>query len=154
MRGVAWRRWRGAARYREQIVRKEEMERFRTLLMPHQLAVRTCVAGFSSCTGAHSVPSVPHLRHRCSRQQLLPDGMTVYDRSIVQHNMLAASRVYENVTFDELAVLLDVDPTKVRVACPPVACVPFLSVERPLEAADDAAWCLRSWRRRRPLPRP
>lgn len=70
--------------YRQQIVRKEEVERFRAYLLPHQQAETA-------------------------------DDMTVYDRAIVQHNMLAASLIYENVSFDALAVLLNIDAHKVGV---------------------------------------
>lgn len=41
----------------------------------------------------------------------LPDGMTVYDRAIIQHNLLAASRIYTSVAIDEIARMLSIQPT-------------------------------------------
>lgn len=52
----------------------------------------------------------------------LPGGMTVYDRAIVQHSLLAASRIYENITFTELGVLLALEPAKAeRIASTMIA---------------------------------
>ena len=67
--------------YRQQLVRKEDVEKFRGLLLPHHYAD-------------------------------LPGGLTVYDRAIVQHNLLAASRIYESVSFKQLGLLLDIEPAK------------------------------------------
>lgn len=44
---------------------------------------------------------------------LLADGSTVLSRAVVEHNLLSASRLYKNITFAELGVLLDITPDKV-----------------------------------------
>ncbi|KAF7726476.1 COP9 signalosome complex subunit 4 [Apophysomyces ossiformis] len=40
----------------------------------------------------------------------LADNTTVFDRAIIEHNLLSASKIYNNITFAELAVLLNVTP--------------------------------------------
>ncbi|KAF5830942.1 hypothetical protein DUNSADRAFT_13825 [Dunaliella salina] len=42
----------------------------------------------------------------------LPDGSTVLDRAVMQHNLLSASKLYNNITFVELGALLGVTPEK------------------------------------------
>lgn len=42
----------------------------------------------------------------------LPDGSTVLDRSVTEHNLLAASRLYENIAVEELGRLLGVAASK------------------------------------------
>ncbi|KAI9471006.1 MAG: proteasome component region PCI domain-containing protein [Benjaminiella poitrasii] len=38
----------------------------------------------------------------------LSDNTTVFDRAMIEHNLLSASKIYNNITFDELAALLNV----------------------------------------------
>jgi COP9 signalosome complex subunit 4 len=38
----------------------------------------------------------------------LADNTTVFDRAIIEHNLLSASKIYNNIILDELAVLLNV----------------------------------------------
>ena len=40
------------------------------------------------------------------------DGVTVFAKAFTEHNVLAASRVYANITFDALGGLLGVDPRR------------------------------------------
>lgn len=42
----------------------------------------------------------------------MPDGATVLERAVLQHNVLAASRVYKNMRLPELGHLLEVPPEK------------------------------------------
>jgi COP9 signalosome complex subunit 4 len=39
----------------------------------------------------------------------LSDGSTILDRAVVEHNVLAASRVYDNISFVALGELLEID---------------------------------------------
>lgn len=41
-----------------------------------------------------------------------PDGDTVLDRAVMEHNLLAVSRLYTNIAFEELGQLLSVSPVK------------------------------------------
>lgn len=45
---------------------------------------------------------------------VLSDGSTVLDRAVTEHNLLSASRLYNNISFTELGTLLDIAPAKVR----------------------------------------
>eukprot|EP01120_Amphizonella_sp_Union-15-10_P008022 TRINITY_DN2800_c0_g2_i1.p1 TRINITY_DN2800_c0_g2~~TRINITY_DN2800_c0_g2_i1.p1 ORF type:complete len:403 (+),score=90.92 TRINITY_DN2800_c0_g2_i1:64-1272(+) len=42
----------------------------------------------------------------------LPDGSTVLQRAVIEHNLLAASKLYNNISFDELGSLLDISADK------------------------------------------
>lgn len=52
---------------------------------------------------------------------MLADGSTVVERSVTEHNLLAASKVYRNVTLGELGSLLEVPPEQVRCVSLPCA---------------------------------
>ncbi|KAG0224609.1 PCI domain-containing protein [Mortierella sp. GBAus27b] len=41
---------------------------------------------------------------------LLPDNTTVLDRAVIEHNLLSASKIYNNISFEELGALLGVSP--------------------------------------------
>nr|GMD50055.1 COP9 signalosome complex subunit 4 [Ipomoea batatas] len=43
---------------------------------------------------------------------LLPDNFTVLDRAMIEHNLLSASKLYTNISFDELGTLLGIPPQK------------------------------------------
>ncbi|KAJ5070631.1 cop9 signalosome complex subunit 4 [Anaeramoeba ignava] len=43
---------------------------------------------------------------------VLSDGATVLDRAVMEHNLLSASKLYRNITFDELGRLLEIPPEK------------------------------------------
>lgn len=40
------------------------------------------------------------------------DGTTILDRAIFEHNLLSASKLYNNITFEELGALLEIPPKK------------------------------------------
>jgi len=42
----------------------------------------------------------------------LEDGSTVLDRSVIEHNMLAVSKLYNNISFGQLGALLGIDAEK------------------------------------------
>lgn len=39
-------------------------------------------------------------------------GSTILDRAVIEHNLLSASKLYNNITFDELGALLEIEPLK------------------------------------------
>eukprot|EP00743_Colponemidia_sp_Colp-15_P004745 GILK01005110.1.p1 GENE.GILK01005110.1~~GILK01005110.1.p1 ORF type:complete len:412 (+),score=83.92 GILK01005110.1:49-1236(+) len=45
-------------------------------------------------------------------QASLEDGYTVLERAVIEHNLLAASKIYNNITFVELGALLEIPPQK------------------------------------------
>lgn len=40
------------------------------------------------------------------------DGSTILDRAVFEHNLLSASKLYNNITFEELGALLETPPAK------------------------------------------
>ncbi|KAK6170615.1 hypothetical protein SNE40_018970 [Patella caerulea] len=40
------------------------------------------------------------------------DGSTILDRAVIEHNLLSASKLYINISFDELGSLLEIAPSK------------------------------------------
>jgi len=40
------------------------------------------------------------------------DGSTILDRAVIEHNLLSASKLYNNITFEELGALLEIHPSK------------------------------------------
>ncbi|XVF63898.1 hypothetical protein PTKIN_Ptkin09bG0123500 [Pterospermum kingtungense] len=48
------------------------------------------------------------------QKALLPDNFTVLDRAMIEHNLLSASKLYTNISFDELGTLLGIPPYKVE----------------------------------------
>ncbi|KAL0107045.1 hypothetical protein PUN28_015537 [Cardiocondyla obscurior] len=69
--------------YLDRIIRRSELQEFEALLQPHQKA--------------------------CTIDGL---GSTILDRAVIEHNLLSASKLYNNITFEELGALLDIPPTK------------------------------------------
>lgn len=69
--------------YLDRIIRRSELQEFEALLQPHQKA--------------------------CTIDGL---GSTILDRAVIEHNLLSASKVYNNITFEELGALLEIPPTK------------------------------------------
>jgi len=43
------------------------------------------------------------------QQALTTDGSTILDRAMIMHNLLSASRLYDNIKFDELGTLLGIN---------------------------------------------
>ncbi|TYJ49256.1 hypothetical protein E1A91_A01G121900v1 [Gossypium mustelinum] len=43
---------------------------------------------------------------------VFPDNFTVLDRAMIEHNLLSASKLYTNISFDELGTLLGIPPHK------------------------------------------
>lgn len=41
---------------------------------------------------------------------ILADGSTVLERAVIEHNLLSASKLYNNITFGELGALLSITP--------------------------------------------
>lgn len=69
--------------YLDRIIKRSELEEFEALLQPHQKA--------STADGL---------------------GSTILDRAVIEHNLLSASKLYNNITFEELGSLLEIPPDK------------------------------------------
>ncbi|XP_038826301.1 COP9 signalosome complex subunit 4 isoform X1 [Salvelinus fontinalis] len=42
----------------------------------------------------------------------MADGSSILDRAVIEHNLLSASKLYNNITFEELGALLEIPPAK------------------------------------------
>ncbi|KAF8406404.1 hypothetical protein HHK36_008491 [Tetracentron sinense] len=49
---------------------------------------------------------------KAHQKALLPDNSTVLDRAMIEHNLLSASKLYTNISFEELGTLLGIAPQK------------------------------------------
>ncbi len=61
----------------------------------------------------------------------LSDGSKVHERAIIEHNLLAASRIYNNITFEELGALLEIAPEQVCACARPDVFVCVCACARP-----------------------
>lgn len=75
--------------YLDRIIRRSQLHEFEALMQTHQKA--TC-----------------HIYHSASTS----DGTTILDRAVFEHNLLSASKLYNNITFEELGALLETPPAK------------------------------------------
>uniref|UniRef100_A0A4W3HP75 COP9 signalosome complex subunit 4 n=1 Tax=Callorhinchus milii TaxID=7868 RepID=A0A4W3HP75_CALMI len=86
--------------YLDRIIRGNQLQEFAAMLMPHQKAT-TADAG-----SLHSAlqPLASNLNFKyCS---------SILDRAVIEHNLLSASKLYNNITFEELGALLEIPPAK------------------------------------------
>lgn len=44
-------------------------------------------------------------------------GSSILDRAVIEHNILSASKLYNNISFEELGRLLAIPPAKVLCHC-------------------------------------
>lgn len=88
----------------DHILRPAEIHSFEQTLKPHQLAQ---IAISSNDRLASTVndeePSEPSSSKRTGPS-------TVLDRAVMEHNLLASSKIYNNITFRGLGALLDLSP--------------------------------------------
>jgi len=68
--------------YLERILRASEVAAFAQLLQPHQKA------------------------------ELKDEALQVHEKAVIEHNLLSASKLYNNITFQELGTLLEISPEK------------------------------------------
>lgn len=46
------------------------------------------------------------------QKAVLANGLTVLDQAVLEHNMVAISKIYNNISLSELGLLLEIDATK------------------------------------------
>jgi len=56
---------------------------------------------------------------------MLDAGSTILDRAVIEHNLLSASKLYNNISFDELGSLLEIPPRKVSLLLPLAKMLPY-----------------------------
>ena len=102
-------------RYLDRLLSRDLVEAFARNLRPDQMATLGDGAlAPSSNTGEATAALTARVMPRSDSAVLgSRTGSTVLDRAVWEHNLLAASKVYTNISFVELGALLDIDPTKV-----------------------------------------
>ncbi|TVU48064.1 hypothetical protein EJB05_07686 [Eragrostis curvula] len=80
---------------------------------------------------------------RPHQKALLPDRSTVLDRAMIEHNLLSASKLYTNISFEELGTLLGIDPRKAEKIASRMICEDRMrgsidQVEAVIHFDDDA----------------
>ena len=96
------------------------MAAFAASLAPHQVATlndgSTVCQRAPACTPAHPAcnPSLhPQPAPPACNPSLHPRAAQVLERAVIEHNMLAASKLYTNISFEQLGALLGIEATKV-----------------------------------------
>ncbi|CAG05280.1 unnamed protein product, partial [Tetraodon nigroviridis] len=91
--------------YLDRIIRGNQLQEFAAMLMPHQKA--TTADGEPEEPTGNSGWSLPETVPVCSLA-----GSSILDRAVIEHNLLSASKLYNNITFEELGALLEIPPAK------------------------------------------
>uniref|UniRef100_A0A6J0U9L0 COP9 signalosome complex subunit 4 n=1 Tax=Pogona vitticeps TaxID=103695 RepID=A0A6J0U9L0_9SAUR len=73
--------------YLDRIIRGNQLQEFAAMLMPHQKATTADGTHVSNCS-------------------------SILDRAVIEHNLLSASKLYNNITFEELGALLEIPAAK------------------------------------------
>ncbi|KAJ1032382.1 hypothetical protein NDA16_000409 [Ustilago loliicola] len=86
----------------DRVIRPDEIASFEKLLSPHQIAKLASSSGPTPATSSTtSTARDASVRHAPS---------TVLDRAMIEHNVLSASRLYDNITLAGLGALVDLSP--------------------------------------------
>jgi len=87
----------------DHILRPAEVKEFEKSLKPHQLA-KIAISSNDRLAGKEDMSDVePTMSTRTGPS-------TVLDRAVMEHNLLASSNIYNNITFRGLGALLDLTP--------------------------------------------
>lgn len=89
----------------DRVIRPDEIASFEKLLSPHQIAKLAP----SSAPGATSTSSTTMAAGKGSKS-VRHAPSTVLDRAMIEHNVLSASRLYDNITLAGLGALVDLSP--------------------------------------------
>uniref|UniRef100_A0A4W5PGZ0 COP9 signalosome complex subunit 4 n=1 Tax=Hucho hucho TaxID=62062 RepID=A0A4W5PGZ0_9TELE len=101
--------------YLDRIIRGNQLQEFAAMLMPHQKA--TMADGKSlprplSTVLSYSTDCVIRKYAQLRYCGFLFVGSSILDRAVIEHNLLSASKLYNNITFEELGALLEIPPAK------------------------------------------
>uniref|UniRef100_A0A2K5JAW3 COP9 signalosome complex subunit 4 n=1 Tax=Colobus angolensis palliatus TaxID=336983 RepID=A0A2K5JAW3_COLAP len=98
--------------YLDRIIRGNQLQEFAAMLMPHQKAT---TADETGCL--HVAQAGLELLGSSSSRLGFPKywdyrGSSILDRAVIEHNLLSASKLYNNITFEELGALLEIPAAK------------------------------------------
>lgn len=91
----------------DHILRSGEVKNFEGTLKPHQLA-RIAISPNDKLASAAQDDDGPSYNEPNTSTRTGPS--TVLDRAVMEHNLLASSKIYKNITFRGLGALLDLTP--------------------------------------------
>lgn len=91
----------------DHILRSTEIKDFERILKPHQLA-KIAISSNDRLASAISDDSPAPVNEPNASTRTGPS--TVLDRAVMEHNLLASSNIYNNITFRGLGALLDLTP--------------------------------------------
>lgn len=83
------------------------------------------------------------------QQAVMGDGLTIMERGVVEHNMIAVSKIYQSIYFSELALVLGVTSDKAERIAAAMVMEGSLSgsidqveglVEFEVDETENAAW--------------
>lgn len=87
----------------DHILRSAEVKEFEGTLKPHQLAKIAISSNDRLASSGHDDANEGSIGTRTGPS-------TVLDRAVMEHNLLASSKIYNNITFRGLGALLDLTP--------------------------------------------
>ena len=93
----------------DRILRPAEAKEFEQTLKPHQLA-RISVSSNDKLAARASEHDVDDDMGAGEAVSTRTGPSTVLDRAVLEHNLLASSKIYNNITFRGLGALLDLTP--------------------------------------------
>uniref|UniRef100_A0AAR2ITX2 COP9 signalosome complex subunit 4 n=1 Tax=Pygocentrus nattereri TaxID=42514 RepID=A0AAR2ITX2_PYGNA len=90
--------------YLDRIIRGNQLQEFAAMLMPHQKAT----------TADGKLYNKKHSQYLIIMifASSLDYSSSILDRAVIEHNLLSASKLYNNITFEELGALLEIPPAK------------------------------------------
>ena len=91
----------------DHIIRSAEVKTFEAMLKPHQLA-KIGISSNDRLSSAIEDSDDTNTNEINASRRTGPS--TVLDRAVMEHNLLASSKLYNNITFRGLGALLDVTP--------------------------------------------
>lgn len=86
----------------DRVIRPDEIASFEKLLSPHQIAKLAPSSG--------PTPAASSMTSRAESASVRHAPSTVLDRAMIEHNVLSASRLYDNITLAGLGALVDLSP--------------------------------------------
>lgn len=91
----------------DHILRPSEIKEFEKTLKPHQLA-KIAISSNDRLASASHEDGPSNVNEPATSTRTGPS--TVLDRAVMEHNLLASSKIYNNITFRGLGALLDLTP--------------------------------------------
>ncbi|EMD40729.1 hypothetical protein CERSUDRAFT_103107 [Gelatoporia subvermispora B] len=98
-----------AKMFHDRILRPAEVHEFEGTLKPHQLA-RLSQSSNDRLASAIADDDDDDVADGATNTSTRTGPATVLDRAVLEHNLLASSKIYNNITFRGLGTLLDLTP--------------------------------------------